>query len=61
MGKNANLDKINFKKNISYTDVIEGALTINEVTKSIKEQGNFHYKRWQNYIILKIQHNISKL
>ncbi|CCG53627.1 Protein of unknown function precursor [Flavobacterium indicum GPTSA100-9 = DSM 17447] len=43
-GKIANLDKINFEKDGSYTAVVEGELTINGVTNHIKEKATFTVK-----------------
>ncbi len=43
-GKIANLDKVNFEKEGSYTAVVEGELTINGVTKPIKENVTFTVK-----------------
>lgn len=43
-GKIANLDKINFEKDGSYTAIVEGELTINGVTNHIKEKATFTVK-----------------
>lgn len=43
-GKIANLDKVNFEKDGSYTTIVEGELTINGVTKAIKEKVTFVVK-----------------
>lgn len=43
-GKIANLDKVNFEKDGNYSAVVEGELTINGVTKPIKENVTFTVK-----------------
>lgn len=43
-GKIANLDKVNFEKDGTYTNAVEGDLTINGVTKPIKENVTFTIK-----------------
>ena len=43
-GKIANLDKVNFEKDGSYSAVVEGELTINGVSNPIKEKVTFTVK-----------------
>lgn len=56
-GKIANLEKVNFKKDGSYTADVEGNLTINGVTNTIKEKATFIVKG--ENIELKSKFNIT--